>query len=304
MRFRRKTALSVMAFNAMIACLPGLGCMSRQSEPNRLYDSSAASEGLESDGHSEDAYAGGIGGGRFVPFAGGGGQASARRSGGYASSSDSEEYPVQSAAVIQHASWESDASSDQPHATAKGNQPADVRRIVVYTANYLIVVPEIEAAMARMKSIAEAAGGWVDQVDRNTMKIRVPASRFEDTTSLIESLGRFVERSLKAADVTEDYVDLEARLRNARAVRDRLNALLAKAEDVKAALEVEKELARVGREIERLEAKFEILRNRVAFSTISVGFQTVARTAPAPINTQLPFAWLRELNPRRLTSTY
>lgn len=197
--------------------------------------------------------------------------------------------------VYQQASFDDVGRDPQKAPTGK--------RIVVYTGNYQIVVTEIDATISMVKKIAEDTAGWIDAIEASTVTLRVPAARYDEAIERIEALGRVVHRSLRAADVTDDYVDLEARLKNAKAVRERLNALLARAEDVKAALEVEKELFRVGEEIEQIEAKLEILKNRVAYSTITVTFETVERS-PLPPSTQLPFPWLRELDPRRLTRTY
>jgi hypothetical protein len=95
-----------------------------------------------------------------------------------------------------------------------------------------------------------------------------------------------------AEDVTDQYVDLELRLRNAQAVRARLEKLLETA-SVRDAVEIHKELARVTEEIERLEGKLKLLRDRIAFSTITVSFE---RTEPQRVRTQqalLPFPWMR-----------
>ncbi len=175
-------------------------------------------------------------------------------------------------------------------------------RIVVYTASLRIVVVEIEASIKHTDAIAKEFNGWVQTISDDSITIRVPADRYELAVAKIESLGRVADRRLQASDVTEEYVDLEARLKNALAVRERLNALLARAEDVKAALEVERELGRIGEEIERIKGKLELLKNRVAFSTITAQFERVYRTTPMPQVTRLPFEWLNELNPNRLLS--
>ncbi|HVP12756.1 MAG TPA: DUF4349 domain-containing protein [Phycisphaerae bacterium] len=178
------------------------------------------------------------------------------------------------------------------------------KRIVVYTAALTIVVPEVEAALKQVEALAAEYGGWVQEIRGDRISIRVPAAAYSDAEARVESLGRVTSRQLEAADVTEEYVDLEARLKNAMAVRERLSALLAKAETVQAALEVEKELNRVGEEIERLQAKIELLKSRVAYSTITVSFERIYRSAPTPQLMKLPFPWLHELDPKRLTLDY
>lgn len=188
----------------------------------------------------------------------------------------------------------------EPQAPPAGGE----KRIIIYTASYKLVVSEIEESLHQTEKMAAELGGWVQEIRGDSITIRVPAAKYEDATRRVEALGRVAQRDQQAADVTEEYVDLEARLKNAMAVRQRLQALLDKAEDVKAALEVEKEMTRVGEEIERLQAKINLLQNRVAYSTISVAFERVSRTPQTPQLLKLPFDWLRELDPNRLTSSY
>ncbi len=178
------------------------------------------------------------------------------------------------------------------------------RRIVIYTATLTIVVTEIEDALKQAEVLAKESGGWVQEIRGERITIRVPAERYQDVESKMEALGRVSQRQLEAADITEQFVDLEARLKNALAVRERLNNLLARAENVQAAIEVEKELKRVGEEIERFQAKLELLKNRVAYSTITATFERVYREAPLPHLMKLPFAWLRDLRPERLMQDY
>jgi hypothetical protein len=178
------------------------------------------------------------------------------------------------------------------------------KRIVIYTATLTIVVPEIEAAIKQVETLTAEFGGWVHEIRGDRITIRVPAATYTEAESRVEALGRVTNRVLEAADVTAEYVDLEARLKNALAVRERLTALLAKAEGVQAALEVEKELKRVGEEIERFQAQLDLLKNRVAYSTITISFERVYRAAPTPQLMKLPFDWLHELDPKRLTADY
>ena len=179
------------------------------------------------------------------------------------------------------------------------NVPLD-RRIVIYNAAFRVVVAEVVDAIKKTEALADELGGYVQSINGDSITIRVPVRNYQDAVARVEKLGRVSHRELEAQDVTEEFVDLQARLKSAKAVRDRLAALLAKAEDVKAALAVEKELARVNEQIECLEAKLELIKNRVAYSTISATFERVYRSTPTPQLMKLPFAWLRELDPNRL----
>src|SRR5262249_33276670 len=98
-------------------------------------------------------------------------------------------------------------------------------------------------------------------------------------------------RDVNVRDVTEQFADLETRLKNAEAVRQRLEGLLAKAAKVEDALAVERELDRVTLIIEELKGKLRLLSELIAFSTITVNFQARPQDAVAP-DVLLPFDWL------------
>jgi hypothetical protein len=174
------------------------------------------------------------------------------------------------------------------------------QRVVVYTAAFRIVVRDVLPAVQDTRRIAQEMGGYVQRIQGDAVTIRVPAERFQEAVERIEALGQVSHREVEATDVTDEYVDLQARLKNAQAVRERLLALLQKAEDVTSALEVEKELNRVGAEIEQLQAKLEVLKNRVTYSTITATFERMAQQTRFWGVARLPFPWLRELDPSRL----
>ena len=112
-----------------------------------------------------------------------------------------------------------------------------------------------------------------------------------------------MHREVRAQDVTDEFMDLDTRLKNARAMRQRLQDLLAKAA-VKEALEIEKELGRVTGEIETMEGKLKLLRDRIAFSTITVAFEARGAAAVRDMPLRLPFPWLSNLGLQRLLSLY
>ena len=106
----------------------------------------------------------------------------------------------------------------------------------------------------------------------------------------VEKLGDVLHRNVSAEDVTDEYVDLELRLKNARAMRDQLAGLLRGAA-VKDAVEIEKELAKVTEVIEQIEGRLKVMRDKVRYSSITVSFQA---SAPSTVrsNSLLPFTWL------------
>jgi len=189
-----------------------------------------------------------------------------------------------------------------PPAAPEGGQPparppsaADVvpGQMLVYTANLMMAVYQVEQGLATVERVARELDGYLATRGDLAITIRVPRAKFEIALKAIEGSGDVLHRDIKAEDVTDEFFDTEVRVRNARAMRDRLAKLLQQAA-VKEALEIEKELARVTQEIELLEGKLKLLRSRVAYSTINVAFRprgAVIDTRP----TRLPFPWLEQL---------
>lgn len=167
------------------------------------------------------------------------------------------------------------------------------QQLLVYTANLHMAVYLVEPGLAAVEKIAKDFGGYLSSRGDSRIEIRVPRERFNDALKAVEATGDILHRDVQASDVTDQYVDMESRLRNAKVIRARLQALLERAQ-VKEALEIERELGRVTQEIEILEGKLKLLRDKVAFSTITVQYapkaQALQKTAFA-----LPFPWLSGL---------
>ncbi|WP_055436172.1 DUF4349 domain-containing protein [Lacinutrix algicola] len=106
-----------------------------------------------------------------------------------------------------------------------------------------------------------------------TLIVRVPTNGFQNT---IDSISRSVEyfdsKSISSKDVTEEFIDLEARLGAKRVLETRYLQLLSKAKNVKEMLEIERELSSIREEIEAKQGRLKYLSNRVALSTINVTF--------------------------------
>ncbi len=172
-------------------------------------------------------------------------------------------------------------------------------RKVTYTGTLQVAVLEPTEAVRRTRELTEAQGGYMQRMAAAAIVIRVPAEKFDETIAAIEAMGMVIAKDIVAQDVTDQFVDLELRLRNNRTLLATLEGMLARAEDVKQALEVEKELARVRTEIERLEGKLNLLLNRISFSTISVAFPQTAE-APSEMRVNLPFWWLKAMGLKSL----
>ncbi|MCU0724650.1 MAG: DUF4349 domain-containing protein [Planctomycetes bacterium] len=176
--------------------------------------------------------------------------------------------------------------------------PGAARRFIVYSGAFRLATGSVPEALDAARKLAESLGGHFQSLEESVITIRVPAARWDEALARLPSLGRILSRRIEAADVTDEVVDLSLRLKNARALGDRLAELLAKATTVEETLAVEKELTRIRTEIESLEGKLAVLRDRVALSTLVLTF---VPAGDAPVRPQaLPFPWLAELSLERL----
>jgi len=143
-----------------------------------------------------------------------------------------------------------------------------------------IEVKGVDDALTRMRQTAAQFGGFVantalrtgeDEERSATLQLRVPSAQFDGAVAALSQLGKVESVNVSAEDVGEEYVDLGARLANARRVEARLAELLAtrtgKLSDV---LTVEQELARVRQEAERYEARMRWLERRATLSSLDV----------------------------------
>lgn len=126
----------------------------------------------------------------------------------------------------------------------------------------------------RVRSIVRATDGFVErsnvEPDRVRMVVRVPSAQLDAVMDSVGRIGDVKRQSTSAEDVTDQYADLEARLESKRALRDRLRALLDRANSVQNVLSVERELSRVQGDVESMEARLERLQSQVALSTLDV----------------------------------
>ncbi|HEX4516950.1 MAG TPA: DUF4349 domain-containing protein [Polyangiaceae bacterium] len=183
------------------------------------------------------------------------------------------------------------AATDSTNASTA--EPAHDAQMLIYTAHVTMSVYQVAPALDAIEGIARAMGGYLESRNDTEIQIRIPRLRFDEALHKVEASGDVLHRDVTAQDVTDTYFDLEARLKNARAVRDRLQALLEKAA-VKEAIDIQKELERVTGEIEVLEGKLKLLSSKIAYSTIDVAFQPRA-SAAVQLAPRLPFTWLGEL---------
>ncbi|MCL2824686.1 MAG: DUF4349 domain-containing protein [Polyangiaceae bacterium] len=174
-----------------------------------------------------------------------------------------------------------------------------IQQILIYTASFRMGVFEVEKSIGDVETLAVEVGGFVANRTDQRITIRVPAAQFNNTVKQIAGMGDVLNRNVEVNDVTEQFLDISIRLKNARAVRERIQQLLANTKNVEESIKVEQELRRLSAEIEQLEGRLKYLTNRVQYSTITVSFET-NRTQEVQSKFRLPFRWLGNLGLGRL----
>lgn len=146
-------------------------------------------------------------------------------------------------------------------------------------------------------ALARGAGGYVESLDGTRAVLRVPAGRFEELYARLLSLGDVLEKSVTVQDITDQFTDVDLRLRIAEAARRRMVELLAKAKGEKEKLSILKEIERLSTQIEYLTAQRETLLKmaQLARITLEVQERTFEQGRPdVPIGA---FAWISDLSP-------
>lgn len=196
------------------------------------------------------------------------------------------------------------AESAEPSAgeSEAGTLSFNVRaaRKMVYMGRFVLLVPETRSAQDRIRKLAVEMGGYLQSMDSEEVIIRVPAARFADTTDALKDIGTVAQRRITAEDVTDKHYDIETRIANHEAMAKRLRELLDKAGKMSDALKIERELARVLTELDRLKGHLKLLDSMVAYATLAIHLKGTVEYTPPTLNVDLPIAWLKTMGLQRL----
>ena len=171
---------------------------------------------------------------------------------------------------------------------------------IIRTGSLNLEVENVSSTLDPLKRIAALHGGYIGSMSVNTqygnrlyasLIIRIPAGEFDGTVSDIKALGTLKSESLSADDVTEEYVDLQAR-RNALASQlVQYNRIMERAENVSEILEVQVQIERVQVELDSIDGRLKYLDNRIDYGTI-----TVTLVEPEPVGRGEEFSLVSVLN--------
>jgi Domain of unknown function (DUF4349) len=160
-------------------------------------------------------------------------------------------------------------------------------RKIIRNADLTLEVGAPAEAQRKISSITETLGGFVVTSESKqrqvgeakqeleiSLVVRVPAIQFGAALDQIRSAGsRVLEEKISGQDVTEEFIDIEARVKTQKALEAQFLEIMKQAHKVEDALEVQRQIADVRTEIEKLEGRKRFLENRATLSTISINLQ-------------------------------
>jgi hypothetical protein len=184
--------------------------------------------------------------------------------------------------------------------------PASTAPMIARTASLSLVVKDFSAIQAAVKAVVSRHSGYIGELNTSTppdaaktfsATLRVPSAQLEPALAELKQLGRADQESQSGEEVTKQYVDLAARLKNSRATEERLLGVLRNnTGKVKDVLEVENEISRVRGEIEGMEADRRALQSRIDFATITLSvteeYKASLNGPPSSMGTRLHNAFV------------
>ena len=164
------------------------------------------------------------------------------------------------------------------------------QRMIISTASLFLEVEFVEAATVQIRDIADSLGGFVENLNisgddegrHGSMTIRVPQAQFSSAVDRIESVGKVRSKDLGSEDVSERFIDLEARLKSSLREEESLLSLLGRTATVSEILTIERELSRVRSNIERFQGQLNFLERRIDLATITVSLVSPEKRSGEP----------------------
>ena len=171
---------------------------------------------------------------------------------------------------------------------------ARAERMVIKDAEMDLLVADTDVALDGVTLIAKEYGGYIvashtwseDEFKYASVRLGVPSQEFENVLRRLRGLAILVNSEIASGeDVTDQYVDLQSRVKNLEATRDRIREFLNEAKTVEEALKVNEQLSEIEGQIEEAQGRLNYFKDRAAYSTIDI---TLNPQVPTPTITQTP----------------
>jgi len=173
--------------------------------------------------------------------------------------------------------YQNSATYGSPSIDEVASAPLPAKRIVTQRANISVDVENINQAKDALLILIEKHGGHIVTANlyekRYNASAKVPSTKLMETLNEIATLGEKTAQSISQNDVTTQFVDNEARLKNLLLFRDKMKALLNRTSNIEEIVKIERELRRVQTEIDSIEGRQKYLKDAIALTPIGINFK-------------------------------
>lgn len=171
----------------------------------------------------------------------------------------------------------------RPDGSSQGAQAPTAERKLIRNAWLTVEVrddDDFKPTIERLSKMAEGRKGYVQSESSTGVTLLIPTEQLDAVVLEIEKMGKITEREITVVDATAQYVDMEIRIANLVKMRARLTELVNQSTSVEEVLQVERELARVTSELERLEGQLRVLSRNTTYATVNVTLKERVRPGP------------------------
>ncbi len=156
--------------------------------------------------------------------------------------------------------------------------PPDTVRKVITDVDAGLVVENVQESVSKLRQAAEVMGGYVSSSEMHEasygyyayLSLRIPSNTIESFNNSLSDYGQVTRTSSSSSDVTDEYYDIQARLKNAQNQEKKLNEIMDQANSVEDLLLVREELDRVQERIEQFQGRLKMWDQLTAYSTINI----------------------------------
>src|SRR3989344_4401061 len=192
--------------------------------------------------------------------------------------------PSERLAVEDSVSYDLDA----PKAGTDGSNSQTTERLIIKTADLSLVVKDVSEGVKVIGDLALKSQGFIVSsniyknglVPSGEITIRIPSAKFDEDLNNVKGVGEVKSQRINGEDVTEQYVDLNSRLRNLQATESQFLKIMTQATKITDILAVQRELTRVQEGIEVIQGQMKYLRQSADLSSITVHLSTDPSSLP------------------------
>jgi hypothetical protein len=166
--------------------------------------------------------------------------------------------------------------------------PQVPERMIIRNGAMSVVVKDVRGSIEKISSYAQQNGGFVvssnisqsGNAPLGTVIIRIPVDKFDASISEVKSYGEVLNENTQGQDVTAQYVDLDAQLKNLQATEQQFLAILKQATKIQDILDVQNQLTNVRGQIESIQGQLKYLRESAQLSSLTINFSTDPSVLP------------------------